>query len=370
MRPPRIHLGQDGTAFFVTTVTKDRTPFFSDKENAKIAEGIIRNYQKRGDFWLIEYVIMPDHVHLAICPHGKSLSQCMQYLKRTISQKIHESVGPKYFGPTISGDSLWQHGFHDMIIHSIQQLHTMTHYIYQNPVKAGLCEKPEDYVFSSINKPSDRHRFTTGLCFPDQHPPLVVGTTNRGKILEIQECLRDLPIEIINPLDLHYIEDTPHETGDTFEANAIQKARFYFDRTGLPTLADDSGIIVEALKKELGIHTRRWGAGPQASDKEWIDYFLKRMKKEKDKRARFVCVLCYIDKHGKEHLFEGTCDGVITETLEADYVPGLPISACFKTDGQNAVFSALSIEQKNSTSHRGRALTHFRDALNETLEHS
>lgn len=184
---------------------------------------------------------------------------------------------------------------------------------------------------------------------------LLLGTSNEGKIIEIREALAGLGLDIKTPEDVG-IEESPREHGDTFETNALEKARFYFERAKIPTLADDSGIIVEALQSELGIHTRRWGAGPGATDKEWIDYFLKRMEKEKNKRARFVCVMAFIDESGKEHLFEGTCDGVITETLEAEYFPGLPISGCFRPDGHGAVYSAMSIEQKNSTSHRGKAL--------------
>ena len=191
---------------------------------------------------------------------------------------------------------------------------------------------------------------------------LLIGTKNRGKIIEISEALSGLNVECIDPQSIG-IEDNPEETGTTFEENALQKARFYHERSGLPTLADDSGIIVEALQKELGIHTRRWGAGANASDKEWIEYFLKRMEKEKNKHARFVCVLAYIDAAGKEHLFEGTCDGVITETLEAGYLPGLPISACFKPIGFDCVYSAMKVEQKNSTSHRGRAAEKLRRFL-------
>lgn len=195
---------------------------------------------------------------------------------------------------------------------------------------------------------------------------ILIGTKNRGKIIEIAEALSGLSVECIDPKSIG-IEEDPEETGSTFSENALQKARFYHERSGLPTLADDSGIIVEALEKELGIHTRRWGAGPKASDEEWITYFLERMQNEKNKRARFVCLLAYIDEAGKEHLFEGTCDGVITETLEADYLPGLPISACFKPYGFNCVYSAMKVEQKNSTSHRGRAVQAFRDFLARPL---
>lgn len=196
---------------------------------------------------------------------------------------------------------------------------------------------------------------------------LLLATSNKGKIIEIKESLNGLPLEILIPEHIGIVE-SPKEAGETFEANARAKARWYFERSGgVPTLADDSGIIVEALRDELGIHTRRWGAGPDASDHHWIEFFLERMRTESNKRATFMCVLCYIDSEGREHTFEGTCDGVITDELEADYLPGLPISACFRPNNQGAVFSAISIDQKNSTSHRGRALALFRTFIQERV---
>lgn len=191
---------------------------------------------------------------------------------------------------------------------------------------------------------------------------LLIGTNNAGKIIEIGEALADLAVDIVTPKTLD-IKAAPPETGATFEENAILKAKFFHDRSGLPTVADDSGIIVEAIEDELGLHTRRWGAGPDASDQEWIEYFLDRMRHEENKRARFVCVLAYVDQGGEVRTFEGDCSGVITDTLEAEYLEGLPISACFRPDGFDRVFSALSIEQKNSTSHRGRAAQKFASFL-------
>ncbi|MDD4318787.1 MAG: non-canonical purine NTP pyrophosphatase [Candidatus Peribacteraceae bacterium] len=191
---------------------------------------------------------------------------------------------------------------------------------------------------------------------------LLIGTNNRGKVIEICEVLSGLPVTILTPADFSFAE-APAETGTTFAENAVQKAAFYFEKTGVPVLADDSGIEVEALRDELGLHTRRWGAGPAATDEEWIAHFLERMKREENKKARFVCTLAHIDGDGKLHIFEGTCEGTITETMEADFLPGLPISACFKPEGYDRVFSALSIEQKNSTSHRGKASRKFADHL-------
>ncbi len=185
---------------------------------------------------------------------------------------------------------------------------------------------------------------------------LLIASANPGKILEIREALALLPFSIADLSHVPKIVGAPQETGTTFSENALIKARFYHERTGFATLADDSGILVEALTGELGVHTRRWGAGPEANDDEWIGHFLKRMGMERNKRASFICALSYIDERAAEYLFEGRCDGVITDTLRADYLPGLPISSCFVPDGQTDVFSRLNLEQKNSTSHRGRAL--------------
>lgn len=195
---------------------------------------------------------------------------------------------------------------------------------------------------------------------------LLTATQNKGKIIEIGECLSGLPVRIRKP-DEFGIGEAPHEHGTTYRDNAIIKATYYHERAGIPTLADDSGIVVDALKDELGVQTRRWGAGAEATDEEWIQFFLKRMTKESNKRAQFVCALAYVGPDGEMRTFEGTCSGVITESLEASYLPGLPISACFKPDGFSSVYSAMSIEQKNSTSHRGRALASFRSFLEKTL---
>ena len=191
---------------------------------------------------------------------------------------------------------------------------------------------------------------------------LLLATSNPGKILEMKECLAGLPLELLTLKDLSNLPPQPHEGGSSHSENAILKARYYFSHAAIPTIAEDSGIHVETLEGELGIHTRRWGAGPEATDEEWIDYFLKRMRKEKNKRAYFHCVVAYCDDAGV-HTFDGKCEGVITDELEAPYLPGLPISACFRPDGVLSVFSALSIEQKNYTSHRGRAMLKVREWL-------
>jgi XTP/dITP diphosphohydrolase len=195
---------------------------------------------------------------------------------------------------------------------------------------------------------------------------LLLGTQNTGKILEMRDALEDLPIVILTP-DALGIREIPHEEGDSFEANALLKAQFYFSRTGIPTLTDDSGILVDAMQGEMGIHTRRWGPGTAASDEEWIAAFLERMHGEENRHATFTCTLCFINAAREEHLFTGQCTGLITDTLESTYLPGLPISACFKPLGSSTVYAAMDTEQKNYTSHRGKALLELRSFLERSM---
>ena len=91
------------------------------------------------------------------------------------------------------------------------------------------------------------------------------------------------------------------------------------------------------------------------------------MESESHRRAHFVCALAYIDSSGELHHFEGRCSGEITQELETDYLPGLPISGCFRPDGYDCVYSAMKLEQKNSTSHRGKAVISLREHLEASL---
>lgn len=187
---------------------------------------------------------------------------------------------------------------------------------------------------------------------------LLIGTANKGKFIEMKEAMKGLEMELLSPMDLGIME-SPTETGNTFEENARLKARFYREKSRLPVIADDTGIIVDALKNELGVFTRRWGAGPDATDREWVDFFLDRMSREENKNARFICCLCYIDEKGEERIFEGTEEGTITETLESDQMLNLPLSSCFKPKGSDRVFHAMTTEEKNAISHRGKAVRQF-----------
>ncbi len=199
---------------------------------------------------------------------------------------------------------------------------------------------------------------------------ILVATSNQGKFREMGEVLRDLPCKILSLTDVGIAADY-EETGATFAENALGKARYYATKSGLTTIAEDSGILVEALKEQLGVKTRRWGKGENASDEEWIAHFLTVMSKfenEDQRNACFVCcaALAMVDEKAKvveEFVFEGRTEGVITKALEAPIYAGLPLSSCFRPNGFAKVYAALDINEKNRVSHRGKALHALVDFL-------
>lgn len=191
---------------------------------------------------------------------------------------------------------------------------------------------------------------------------LLIATSNPGKYREIMEVLGDLPMKISFLGDLDVSDEGLLEDGETFAENAYKKAAFFHDKTGMLTLSEDSGILVDALLGELGVKTRRWGAGEQASDEEWIEHFLERMAGEELKTAKFVCCGCLFG--GDEPVyFEGETCGVLTEKLMAPILPGIPISSCFVPEGKDRVYAALSVDEKNQISHRGKATHKLKEHL-------
>lgn len=199
---------------------------------------------------------------------------------------------------------------------------------------------------------------------------VLVATSNKGKFREMMEVLSGLPYDFLT-LDALGIAGDCDENADSFEGNALLKAHHYHQKSGLLTIAEDSGILVDALDGELGTKTRRWGAGEKASDEEWIDFFLKRMSDvpAQKRGARFVCCSAVVDENGGERLFKGETEGIITQTLEAPIYHGLPLSSCFKPAGFEKVYSALTVAEKNAVSHRGKAMHQVKNWLFEHASH-
>lgn len=191
---------------------------------------------------------------------------------------------------------------------------------------------------------------------------ILIATHNKGKLEETMNGLKDLNLEIISLNDLNISEDV-EETGETYEENAILKAEFFGKLTGLPTIADDSGIIVEALEGELGVKTRRWGAGEKANDQEWLDYFLERMSKEENKNTEFISVIAFYRPGKETKTFRGECKGVILSKAPCKLEDGVPLSSIFLPDSKTKVFSMMSKDEKYIISHRGMAIKKFKEHL-------
>ncbi|MBT5017053.1 non-canonical purine NTP pyrophosphatase [Candidatus Peregrinibacteria bacterium] len=185
----------------------------------------------------------------------------------------------------------------------------------------------------------------------------LIATGNIGKFGEIAAVLQDLPYELKSLQDL-FQKSQVEENGETHDENAFLKARHFFKETNWMTMGEDSGLEVDVLKGELGLHTRRFGAGEEASDEEWLEVFLKRMEEfsENKRAARFVCSAALILEDGSEYLFHGTAEGIITLKPEATILPGLPLSSVFKPNGFDKVYAGLSKEEKAQISHRGLAI--------------
>lgn len=194
---------------------------------------------------------------------------------------------------------------------------------------------------------------------------VVIATTNPGKCKEMISALGEHEgIAFISLAELDDLHPDVEETGASYADNALIKAKHYYDLIGMPVIAEDSGIEVSALGDELGVHTRRWGAGPDATDQEWLDHFMDRMTGEEDRDARFVSHCVYIDETG--HVaFEGECRGKITHDVQVELERGIPLSAVFLPEGYDKVYSAMTAEEKNAISHRGWSVKKLREWMQE-----
>jgi XTP/dITP diphosphohydrolase len=191
---------------------------------------------------------------------------------------------------------------------------------------------------------------------------ILIATANRGKVKEIRELVRDLPLEFISLTDLAEYPEVV-EDGATFEENALKKARVLAAATNLPSIADDSGLCVDALGGRPGVFSARY-AGEGASDEDKCRLILEQMRDVPDRyrSARFVCVLAFVRPDGDEKIFRGACEGWITRELRGS--SGFGYDPIFFYEQAGLTFAEMDRESKNKISHRGRALR----ALSEFLK--
>ena len=196
---------------------------------------------------------------------------------------------------------------------------------------------------------------------------LLLATNNPHKAEEIASILRDLDdVEIVTPKELAERPPEPEEDGATLEANAYIKARELFDATGIPSIADDTGLEVESLGGAPGVYSARYsgeGATYESNCGKLLDEL--RATPVAGRDARFRTVICYVDPF-RTLFAEGSVEGEIVE--EPRGTGGFGYDPLFRPQGSDRTFAEMSAVEKNSMSHRGRALASFREMIAPYLE--
>ncbi|MFQ3235122.1 MAG: XTP/dITP diphosphohydrolase [Paraglaciecola sp.] len=195
---------------------------------------------------------------------------------------------------------------------------------------------------------------------------IVLATGNQGKVAELASMLTSLAIEVVAQSEFKVPEVA--ETGSTFVENAIIKARHAARVTGLPAIADDSGLAVDALGGDPGVYSARF-AGEDATDKDNIHKLLTQMAAIPAhlRQARFICVLVYM-RHAEDPtpiICQGQWQGQITDKVIGEN--GFGYDPVFWLRQQNCTSAQLSPSDKNALSHRGQALRHLLKKLAEQL---
>jgi XTP/dITP diphosphohydrolase len=190
---------------------------------------------------------------------------------------------------------------------------------------------------------------------------LLVATRNRGKIKEIQALLGGLVETVFCSADVIGLPDTV-EDGTTFIENALKKAHEASLFTKLPTLADDSGLAVDALDGRPGVYSARY-AGEGAGDSANNARLLEELQNVPDgkRQAAFICALAFVTPDGAEHTFTGRVGGHILAASQGN--GGFGYDPLFLVDGFDRTMAELELEEKNRISHRGQAFRQFRDYL-------
>ena len=186
----------------------------------------------------------------------------------------------------------------------------------------------------------------------------VLASNNPGKLREMKEILSELGIDVLSQKEAG-ISSEPEETGTTFEENAAIKARAAMELSGLPALADDSGIVVDALGGAPGVYSARYGGCN--TDEERTGLLLKNMEKEEHRDAKFVSCIAVAFPNGDVLITRGECAGKLTYEPRGEN--GFGYDPIFFMERFGKTLAEVSAEEKNSVSHRGRALRAMKERL-------
>lgn len=191
----------------------------------------------------------------------------------------------------------------------------------------------------------------------------IIASNNKGKVAELDRILNPLGVTAVTAKSEGVSLDDVEETGTTFAENAFIKASAAFKKTGMPSVADDSGLMVDALNGEPGVYSARY-AGENATDEDRINKLLKNLEGVPDDKrtAHFVSSICCIIDENTVITAEGKCDGVISQKPVGS--GGFGYDPVFMTESGKS-FAELSSTEKDAVSHRGKALRELYEKLSK-----
>ena len=187
----------------------------------------------------------------------------------------------------------------------------------------------------------------------------VLASKNAKKLVEMNDILSQLGIQVISETEAG-VDVEVEETGTTFAENAALKAHAVCTASGLPAIADDSGLCVEALNGAPGVYSARYG-GPELDDAGRYRLLLENMRGMLDRRCKFVSAICCAFPDGSEVTAWGECSGTLAYAPKGE--DGFGYDPVFFVPSLKKTFAQLTAEEKNAVSHRGKALRSFREAL-------
>lgn len=198
---------------------------------------------------------------------------------------------------------------------------------------------------------------------------IVLASNNAHKLQELRAILTTLGMEVVAQRDMG-INVEPNENGATFEENSYIKAKTIMDCCGLPTIADDSGLVVDALDGAPGVYSARFGGERCKSDRDRLEYLLELLQNVPDERrtARFVSVITLVTPEGKKIAARGECPGMILREPRGEN--GFGYDPVFYVAEADRTFAQLPAEQKNRISHRARALAAFARQIRKEQENA
>ncbi len=195
---------------------------------------------------------------------------------------------------------------------------------------------------------------------------VILASNNKNKLREMAQILMPFGMEVISQRDAG-ADFEVEESGTAFRENAEIKAAAVYERLNMPVIADDSGLVVDALGGAPGVYSHRY-AGENASDKERSLKILKELEDVPGNKrtARFICEICYIDENGERNFFTGICEGTIGREERGENGFGYDPIFCYG----NKTFAEMTDDEKNKISHRGKALRLFSEYLKEKNRHA